>query len=383
MLKTFRRDERGTTAMILSISLVPIIATFALAVNYSESSAKRSSYQAIADAAALSGATAATKDGDEARKTRAKQWFDAQVSAQNLTPAQVEVAVTDGTVTVTANASIPPLITLINYGPHEISVTSTATITQDILRRVLDVAMCIDATGSMQNTINSVKARARSFSDDLNSALNARGLEKFDYTRIRAIYYRDFAVDKGPVYYPGWGWYGGKAMVKSDFLEMPSKKDDLYTFIASEVATGGGDIPESGYECIHEGMTSKWFKAGDTIPGTLYKADEIFPVIVLWTDAPAQPIGHANSVNSGQYPPEMPLSETAFRNKWNAPGIIDQKNRLLVQFGPCSDSSWTLGRSLSGYMCGGSLNEGNTNMINKIADVMKTRYQNRLTKLTR
>ncbi|HRE19729.1 MAG TPA: pilus assembly protein [Rhabdaerophilum sp.] len=383
MLATFWNDRKGATAMVMSLALVPIVATFTVAVNYSDATQKRSNYQVIADAAALSGATASTTDDDEARKSRAKTWFETQVDAQKLAPATVSVDVKNGLVTVSATAKVKPMVAMVDFGAHDIFVTASAAISQETIRRVLDVAMCIDATGSMQNTINSVKSRAKSFSDDLNNALSARGLDKFEYTRIRAVYYRDFAVDKGPVYYPGWGWYGGKAMVKSDFMEMPSKKDELYTFIASESATGGGDIPESGYECIHEGMTSKWFSKGANIPGTTYKADEVYPVIVLWTDAPALPVPHANSINSGQYPPEMPQSETAFKNKWNSPGVIDQKNRLLVQFGPCNDSSWAMARGLSGYMCGGSLNDGNTNMINKIADVMKVRYQNRLTRLTK
>jgi len=384
-VKNFWNDRKGATAMVMSLALVPIVATFTVAVNYSDATQKRSNYQAVADAAALSGATASTTDGDDARKSRARTWFDAQVEAQKLDPATVTVDVKDGVVTVTATAKVKPIVAMVDFGAHDIFVTASAAISQDIIHRVLDVAMCIDATGSMQNTINSVKARAKSFSDDLNTALAARGLEKFDYTRIRAIYYRDFAVDNDKwQFYYGWGWYKNpKAMVKTDFLEMPAKKDDLYTFIGSENAAGGGDIPESGYECIHEGMTSSWFKKNDKIPGTSNKADEIYPVIVLWSDAPALPLPHWPSINSGQYPADMPQSETALKNKWDSPGTIDQKNRLLVHFGLCNDSSWTLARSFSGYMCGGSLNDGNTNMINKIADAMKTRYQNRLTRLTK
>lgn len=385
MLATFWNDKRGATAMVMSLALVPIVATFTVAVNYSDAAQKRSKYQVIADAAALSGATASTTDDDDTRKARAKTWFETQVNAEHLDPASVSVDVKDGTVTVSATAKVKPMISMVDFGAHNIFVTATAAVSQDTIRRVLDVAMCIDATGSMQTTIDSVKTRAKNFSDDLNNALAARGLEKFDYTRIRAIHYRDFAVDNDQwVFYPGWGWYKNpKAMVKSNFMAMPDKKNDLAAFIGSESADGGGDIPESGYECIHEGMTSSWFTKGTTIPGTTYKADEIYPVIVLWTDAPALPLPHMPSINSGQYPASMPQSEFAFKNKWNSPGVIDQKNRLLVQFGPCNDASWSMARSLSGYMCGGTLSDGNTNMINKIADVMKVRYQNRLTRLTK
>jgi Flp pilus assembly protein TadG len=384
-LRNFWFDRKGVTAVMMSISIIPVIATFTLAVDYSAAIQKKGSYQSIADSAALSGATAATNDTDDARKARAKLWFDTQVAAQKLAPATVTVAVTNGAVEVTATTTLKPLINLINFGNQQIGVRATAMMTKETIRRVLDVAMCIDATGSMQSTINSVKARAQSFSADLNSALKARGLESFDYTRIRAIFYRDFSVDNGKLqYYSGYGWYQNPlAMVKSDFFEMPSKQSSLQNFIGSQSAAGGGDLPESGYECIHEGMTSKWFTKGAAIPSSTYKADEVFPVIILWSDADPQTIPHSPSINSGQYPAEMPRTEAAFTAKWNTASVIDQKNRLLVHFGLCTSKAWTLGRSLIGYMCGGTLSDGNTNMINKIADAMAVRYQNKLTRLTK
>lgn len=385
MHRTFWRDRRGATAVTLSLALIPLLATFSLAVNYSDAVNRRNAYQAIADAAALAGATAAKTEADEARRQRAQGWFEAQVAAQKLPPARVAVSVKSGIVEVEASATIKPLVDMINLGAQVVSVRATAAISQETIRRVLDVAMCIDATGSMQNTINSVKARAQNFSDDLNNALAMRGLEKFDHTRIRVVFYRDFAVDNGRrTYYRGYGWYQNPvAMEKSDFFEMPAKKNQLQTFIGSVSAAGGGDLPESGYECINEGMISKWFAKGAPIPGSPYKADEIYPVIVLWSDADALPVPHPPSIASGQYPLDMPQTETLFRNKWNNPDVIDQKNRLLVHFGLCNAGSWALGRSLGGYMCGGTLSEGNSNMINKIADVMANRYRNTMTRLTK
>ncbi|KAF0231008.1 MAG: hypothetical protein FD175_877 [Beijerinckiaceae bacterium] len=385
LLRQFSSDQRGATAVMMAISMIPMLATFGLAVNYTDSANKRSSYQSIADAAALSGATASTLDTDETRKTRAKDWFATLITAQKLPEATVSVEVKDGLVEVTATATIKPMVTMLDFGTSTISVKATALVAKETIRRVLDVAMCIDATGSMQNTINSVKARAQNFSTDLNNALKTRGLESFDYTRIRVVFYRDFAVDNGKkTYYPGWGWYQNPvAMVKSDFMVMPDKKTELETFVGSQPASGGGDLPESGYECINEGMSSTWFVKGASIPNTAYKADEVYPVIVLWSDADALPVPHKNSINSGQYPANMPRTETDFRAKWNTAATIDQKNKLLVHFGLCSRTSWAMARGLAGYMCGGTLNDGNTNMISKIADVMAVRYQNKLTRLTK
>lgn len=383
-LTRLRDDERGSFAAVLALVLVPVIATFGLAANYSAATGRKTSYQTIADAAALAGATAATTDGDDARKTRAKQWFDTQIALQKLPPATVNVTVKDGTVTVDATATVDPMINMSHLGKVDVKVSSTAQIAQERIRRVLDVAFCIDATGSMQYTIDSVKMRAASFSDDLNNALAARGLEKFDYTRIRAVFYRDFAVDDGKKH--GYGWYTYTAplpMTKSDFFEMPAKKTDLTLFLGTENANGGGDLPESGYECIHEGINSKWWKKTDKIPNTDYKPDAVYPVIVLWSDADALPIGHGPSVVKELYPPEMPRDNKGFTAKWNNGGLIDQENRMLVHFGLCSRNSWNTARMLIGYMCGGTLSDGNTNMVNKIADAMQVRYRNLTTRLTK
>jgi hypothetical protein len=163
---------------------------------------------------------------------------------------------------------------------------------------------------------------------------------------------------------------------------MPAGKTNLTSFLGTENANGGGDLPESGYECINEGTNSKWWKKNDPIPNTAYKADAVYPVIVLWSDADALPINHAASIVKALYPANMPRSITGFVANWNNSGLIDQTNRMLVHFGLCNNASWATARSLAGYMCGGTLNDGNNNMVNKIADAMVVRYKNLNARLT-
>lgn len=383
VISRFYKNERGAVAILFSIAAIPAMGLMAVAVDYSHVNKNRMNYQSIVDSAALAGATAATDDTDDKRQKRAENWVDAESARLGVTPSLRSATSKSGEVEVKATFLQKSFFNFSWTNDMPVEVRAVAMIKQEITRRVLDVAMCIDATGSMQNTINSVKARAQSFSDDLNKAVKDRNLTGFEYVRIRAIYYRDFAVDKGKVFYPGWGWYGGNAMVKSEFFDMPSKKSQLESFIASESASGGGDEPESSYECINEGMQSKWFKPGDTIPGSANKADEVYPAIIIWSDANALPIPHWPSISSGQYPTDMPKSQADFLAKWNNGAVINQKNRLLVHFGLCNYGSWALARSLTGYMCGGSLSDGNNNMINKIADVMAVRYKNTLTRLSR
>lgn len=385
IFKSFRRDERGVFAALLSVALLPVMGATMLAVDYSTTMQARGKVQSIVDSAVLAGATAATTDSDSVRTSRATTWFDTQMSLAGITGATRTASISSGKLEMSATFTQKSTLKILGFTETQVTVKATAAISQEAIRRVLDVAMCIDATGSMQNTINSVKAKAQSFSDDLNTALRNRGLESFDYTRIRVIFYRDFAVDNGQMqYYWGWGWYQNPvAISKSGFFIQPTEKTQLQNFIGTQNAAGGGDLPESGYECIHEGMKSAWFKKGDPIPNTTYKAEQVYPVIVLWTDADALPFNHYQSVNSGQYPADMPRDAATFLTKWNTSTVIDQANRMLVQFGPCSWNSWSTARAMPGYMCGGSLSDGNTNMTNKIADAMVVRYQNKLTRLSK
>lgn len=385
-LKRFSRDTEGTIAMTLSLMLVPMLALLALGVTYSSATGQRADYQSIADSAVLAGTTASTNDSDTVRQQRALQWFNAQVALKQLPPASATAFTANGALTLEATAQISPMFKSFLGETMNVKVAASAQIATSKIRRVLDVAFCIDATGSMQPTIDSVKARANSFAGDLNTALQARGLESFDYTRIRAIFYRDFAVDdKSKTYWDGFNNvpYPVGPMTKSDFFVMPGSSTSLTTFLGTEYAWGGGDEPESSYECIHEGMTSSWFKKNQAIPSTSYKADAVYPVVVVWSDANALPLPHDLSINSGQYPLNMPQSEAAFTSKWNSANVIDQENKMLVHFGLCDYPSWALARSLSGYMCGGSLSEGNSNMVNKIADAMVVRYKNLNTRLSR
>lgn len=386
LVSRFRADTTGTVAMTLVLVLVPMLALLALGVTYSSSTGQRADYQAIADSAVLAGTTASTSDSDAVRQQRAIDWFNTQRALKQLPPATVSAYTTNGTLTLEATAQISPMFKSFLGDTMTVKIIASAQIAQAKIRRVLDVAFCIDATGSMQPTIDSVKARASSFATDLNSALQARGLESFDYTRIRAVFYRDYAVDdKSKTYWDGYNNvpYPVGAMTKSDFFVMPTGSTSLTTFLGTEYAWGGGDEPESSYECINEGMSSTWFKKGDPIPGLGAKADAIYPVVVVWSDANALPLPHDLSVNSGQYPINMPQSEPSFTNKWNSGSVIDQENKMLVHFGLCDYPSWSLARSLGGYMCGGSLSEGNTNMVNKIADAMVVRYKNLNTRLSR
>ena len=62
------------------------------------------------------------------------------------------------------------------------------------LKYNVDIVMCIDCTGSMGDLLDTVKNNALKFYPDLHARCDEKGKEIFEL-RIRAIAFRDFAVD--------------------------------------------------------------------------------------------------------------------------------------------------------------------------------------------
>ena len=64
------------------------------------------------------------------------------------------------------------------------------------LKYNVDIAMCMDATGSMGTLLNTVKANALSFYADLTGAMEKKG-KHIDELRVRVIAFRDY-LEKMP-----------------------------------------------------------------------------------------------------------------------------------------------------------------------------------------
>ena len=71
----------------------------------------------------------------------------------------------------------------------------------------VDIVMCIDCTGSMASTIDTVKENALKFYPDLKRALDEKD-KHVAQLRIKVIGFRDFAAD------------GNNALEVSDFFEI-------------------------------------------------------------------------------------------------------------------------------------------------------------------
>ncbi len=152
----------------------------------------------------------------------------------------------------------------VNYGDNTAPVIYDTTIksfTTGDNSLFVDVAMCIDVTGSMSGLINTVKKNAISFYDSFKSAC-----EKSDITlsglNAQVIAFRDKNVD--------YNW-----LETSSTFSLPAQKTEFDSFVNSLYASGGGDAPESGLEALE-----KAFKKTDWGIDDGYHRH----VVILWTD---------------------------------------------------------------------------------------------------
>ena len=139
----------------------------------------------------------------------------------------------------------------------------------------VDIAMLIDATGSMSPIINEVKENAMAFCTRFHEVMEVMG-KNVDELRIKVIPFRDYAYD------------GAQAMEDSGFFSLPEQNDAFRDYVSSITATGGGDEPESALEAMALAMRSDW-----TTKGAKRRH-----VILVFTDASAVPLKESSRTRS-------------------------------------------------------------------------------------
>jgi Flp pilus assembly protein TadG len=378
--RMFLSNDGGNVAIIFAMMAIPILGTVAHTVDYTIATKIKGSAQAAVDSANLAAAIAASsymRDNPNASEAEAaihskavaeryfSQNFTEEVRYDALYIVNVERSdgnwVAESSYTVTYQPMFTGVLGLEDW---RLQGTSSAQYNKPFVP-VLDIAMCIDATGSMFSTLNSVKINALSFYDNLVAELKKNDAGEFVQIRVRPIYYRDFAVDKSPL------------RASTPFI-LPAESSSFKAFVDPEMPSGGGDAPESGLECVNEAMDTKWVKVGDMVSDVSDPVTHVYPMIVIWTDAAALPFSHGPSLAKALYPTEakMPRTAAAFTSKWNDENVIDQTNKQIVFFGnpnnstgikKGSTSGWITVKNLAGFSVGGTLTEGNSKMVPLIA----------------
>ncbi len=185
----------------------------------------------------------------------------------------------------------------------------------------VDIVMCIDVTGSMQDCIDTVKNRALQFGPDLQDALKAASKNVSD-VRVKVIGFRDFEAD------------GSSSLQESRYFNLSdqgsSDPEEYKQFVSNLVADGGGDEPENSLEALSLAIQSDWVQTGD----------KRRHVIVMFTDASAHKLEDANRSNP-YYPANMPASLEELTDIWLTPASgqtskikLKQPAKRLVVFAP-------------------------------------------------
>ena len=330
--------------------MVPLLGITGLALDMAKGEMGKSSLQASVDAAAVAGASSFK---DEDRETLVETVFEQMIDDSGVTVDDFDVVFDDdlGTVEVTANGGVSTIISQI-FGTDTLNLDAIAKSSFGLGKAQMDLVMCIDATGSMRQTLSAAKASARSLEQKLLKELKKREVP-IEQLRARVVFYRDYNP-------PDWP----SPMSGSQFYELPDDRGRFHHFIASERARGGYDWPEAGLECFHEAMTSDWNRPED-------RYTILLPVVAIWTDAPADYAGDtANRTRGGgHYPIDMPNTDERLLAEWNDPSVIPQDFKTVVLFGP-ETGGWSDMKEYPGYVHGGSVTDGNEDFVGSLADAI-------------
>ncbi|MCR4908878.1 MAG: VWA domain-containing protein [Lachnospiraceae bacterium] len=185
----------------------------------------------------------------------------------------------------------------------------------------VDIVMCIDGTGSMAPIIDEVKANAISFYQKFIESMEENDKE-VETLRIKVIVFRDYKYDD-------------EAMVQSEFFTLPDQNDDFQAFVKAIEADGGGDGPENALEAIALALKSDWTTGGS----------KRRHAILVFSDAPALPLGDSERVGKGNYPGDIPSDLAGLGSWWEGTdqtlsSTYQAKAGRLVAFVPNAEP-WT------------------------------------------
>lgn len=158
------RDQRGAIALILAVSLIPLVIATGIAIDVTRIYLVKQRLGQASDAAGL--ALAAASDGSENLQTVLETFFTANYPASKLgTPATPSYSIAGSQITVTAQASVETTFMQI-AGIDSVSVAATSQITYQ--SEGLEVVLVVDNTGSMSGSkLSSLQTAAEDLVDIL------------------------------------------------------------------------------------------------------------------------------------------------------------------------------------------------------------------------
>jgi len=174
------------------------------------------------------------------------------------------------------------------------------------LAKPVEIAICPDITGSMQDVLDDIKSNLSHVYQSIANDYKKFGIAIY-YVRVKIVAFRDFYDMKA------------SAMEISPFYYLPNEKNQHQNTMDSLPATGGGDRPESSLEALALGIMSDW--------NNTKNKDQL---LVLFTDAPLHPLEMNSDNKYENYPLNIPLSLDGFRDVWESGTYIKNLEKNII-----------------------------------------------------
>ncbi|MDO5133812.1 MAG: vWA domain-containing protein [Eubacteriales bacterium] len=187
----------------------------------------------------------------------------------------------------------------------------------------VDIVLCIDATGSMEPILDSVKEHALNFHRDFQAVMENKH-KRVSSLRVRIVAFRDYMAD------------GASAMMVTRFFNLPEESELLDRCIRGITPDGGGDDPEDGLEALAYAIKSDWDM----------ESRKRRHVIVLWSDDATHELGFGKE--SKYYPGGMARDFAELSAWWGSPGVkgvMDESAKRLLLFTPAKEWWTTISRN--------------------------------------
>lgn len=142
----------GTVSILFTISLVVIVASVGLAIDYGRALTVRTALQSAMDSSVLAAGRDYQVNRDIARaKSQASDYFAAAMASHDgATITQNEINPQSMVMTLTAKAAVPTTFSrVLGYNQIELSSTAEAMLSAGGLDKNLEIALMLDTTGSM------------------------------------------------------------------------------------------------------------------------------------------------------------------------------------------------------------------------------------------
>ena len=111
----------------------------------------------------------------------------------------------------------------------------------------IDIALVIDATGSMGPFMDKVKADIIKVPAEIKDALEKEN-KMVESMRIKVIDFADYGFD------------GSDAIRQTRFFDTETETDQLADAVNNIKYRGCGGVPNNGLEALYEAMTSDWIE---------------------------------------------------------------------------------------------------------------------------